>query len=271
MKFLKRIFFLFCATALLTACKEVVEVDLEPAEPRLVIDAGIEWIKGTDGSQQNIKLTKLADFYAAEIQKVSNATVSVSNSEGTVFEFIEIQGTGEYVCTNFVPVLGETYELIVISEGETYTATEKLVGVPEITRVEQDENGGFMGDQMEVTFFYTDNGNKEDFYLSRFDTGFLPYPEYYTIDDGFSQGNEMFEIFSHEDLVVGDSVEMSLSGLSERYYNYLSIILSVSDGGPFQATPDNAQGNILNLTDEGNYALGYFRLSEVDAVVYVVE
>lgn len=271
MKFLKPIFLLLCATGLLIACEEVVEVDLEPAKPRLVIDAGIEWIKGTDGSHQNIKLTTLTNFYASEIQEVSNATVFVSNSDGIVFEFVEIPGTGEYACTDFVPIIGETYELSVISDGQTYTATEKLVGVPEITRVEQDNSGGFMGDQVEVAFFYDDNGNEENFYLSQFDTGFLPYPEYSTENDDFSQGNEMFENFSHEDLATGDSVEMGLSGISERYYNYLSIILSSDEGGPFQTPPANAQGNIVNLTDEGDYALGYFRLSEVDSVVYVVE
>lgn len=267
---LKYILIVVCIATLFSACEKVVEVNLEPTEPRLVIDAGIEWIKGSDGSHQTIKLTQLAGFYDAEIPPVSGATVFITNSEGAVFDFTEIPETGEYVCTDFIPVIEETYELTVISGGETYTATERLVPVPEITRVEQENNGGFMGDEVEVSYFYNDNGNEENFYLPRFDTDFLPYPESYTINDNFNQGNEMFESFSHEDLAAGVEVEMSLSGISERYYNYLSIILS-GGGGPFQPPSANAKGNIENLADEENYALGYFRLSEVSATTYVVE
>lgn len=271
MNFFKYLFVFLCVSITFTSCEEVVEVDMDPAEPRLVIDAGIEWEKGTDGSHQTIKLTQLADYYAPEIPIVSGATVFVENSEGVVFDFIETPGTGEYVCTNFIPVIDETYELTVISEGQTYTATESLVAVPEITRIEQDNEGGFLGDQVQVTYFYEDSEGEENFYLSRFDTGFLPYPEYYTISDDFSEGNEMSEIFSHEDLAPGDQLEMRLSGISERYYNYLSIILASIGGGPFQIPRANVHGNIINLTDEENHALGYFRLSEVDSRIYTVE
>jgi hypothetical protein len=271
MKFLKYLFVFLCITTAFTACQEVVEVDLDPAEPRLVIDAGIKWGKGTDGSRQTIKLTKLADYYAPETPVVSGATVFVENSAGVVFDFIETPGTGEYVCTDFVPVIGETYELTVINEGQTYTATESLIAVPEITRIEQDNDGGFIGGEIQVTYFYNDDGDEENFYLSRFDTGFLPYPEYFTINDDFSDGNEMSVIYYHEDLASGDQLEMSLGGVSERYYDYLSIILSSIGGGPFQTPRANVQGNIINLTDEENHALGYFRLSEVDSRVYTVE
>jgi hypothetical protein len=33
-------------------CEDVVDVDLNTAAPRLVIDASIDWEKGTDGSVQ---------------------------------------------------------------------------------------------------------------------------------------------------------------------------------------------------------------------------
>lgn len=176
MNYFKPILVFLCTMTLFTSCQEVVEVDLDPAQPLLVIDAGIQWTKGSKGNQQRIKLTKLADYYASEITVVSEAVVSVSNSKGMIFDFIETPGTGEYVCTNFVPILGETYQLTIIVDGQTYSATEKLVSVPEITRIEQDENGGFLENEMEMTFFYTDDGNEENFYLTKFDTDFLPYP-----------------------------------------------------------------------------------------------
>ena len=45
-----------------SACEEVVDVDLNTAPPRLVVDASINWVKGTDGSQQTIKLTMTGSY-----------------------------------------------------------------------------------------------------------------------------------------------------------------------------------------------------------------
>ena len=61
----------------------------------------------------------------------------------SIFTFIETPGTGEYVCTNFEPVIGETYTLKVIIGSQVYSATEKLIASPEIASIEQDEESGF--------------------------------------------------------------------------------------------------------------------------------
>ena len=36
----------------LHSCEEVIDVDLDTEKPRLVVDAGINWYKGTAGEQQ---------------------------------------------------------------------------------------------------------------------------------------------------------------------------------------------------------------------------
>lgn len=256
---------------MLTSCQDVVDVDLNTAEPRLVVDAAISWEKETDGATQSIILSTTTDYFADEIPPVSDATVFVSNSQGTQFDFIEEPGTGNYICNNFVPELYETYTLTVIVDGETYTATEQLIPVPEITRIEQEDDGGIFGESIEVHFFFNDNGDEDNFYLSKFEVDFLLYPEYYAISDRFSQGNEMFEVFTNEDLAQGDELNMSLSGISEQFYSYMSLILESTSGNPFNVPPSNIRGNIINETNEDNYALGYFRLSEVSSRVYLVE
>ncbi|MGS2764512.1 DUF4249 domain-containing protein [Sinomicrobium sp. M5D2P9] len=263
--------FLFSILACLVSCEDVVDIDLDTEEPRLVIDAGIEWIKGTDGSRQTIRLSTTTDYYSGEIPPVSGAVVYVSNNDGATFDFTETPGTGIYVCTDFTPVIGETYGLTVIVDEQTYTASEKLVNVPEITRIEQDYDGGFMEDNIEVKFYYQDNPEENNHYMAKFNTDFLIYPEYNIDDDKFTQGNEMFNSFSHEDLEIGNRVDISLYGISERFYSYMSLILETANGNPFSTPPANVRGNIINATDETNYAYGYFRLSEVDERSYVVE
>lgn len=274
MKKIQYIFLVLIALSF-SSCEEVVDVDLDTAPPRLVVDASINWTKGTDGSQQTIKLTTTGSYYGDTVPAVNGATVFVTNSTGTVFTFTETPNTGRYVCNNFVPVIGENYTLTIQHDGQTYTATDKLYAAPDINRVVQDDEGGFLNENIEVRFFFTDNPAETNFYMVRFDTPVLPYPDYDVLDDEFFQGNEMYDFIDHEDFKAGDVVGMRLYGVSERYFNYMSIIISMVEGGagsgPFQTPPVNARGNITNTTNQANFPLGYFRLGEVTALDYTIQ
>lgn len=259
-----------------TACEKVVDVDLDTAAPRLVVDASINWLKGTDGSQQKIKLTTTTGYYSKDIPIVSGATVFITNTTtNTVFNFAETAGTGEYFCNNFLPVINNTYVLTVMHNGETYNATEKLYAVPKISRVIQDNEGGFLNEDIEIRFFFMDNPAENNFYLIRYDTDVLPYADYNVLDDEFFQGNEMFDFIDNEDFKAGDVVGLNLYGISERYYNYMSIVISMVEGGagsgPFQTPPVNVRGNMVNQTNSKNFAYGYFRLSESDKLDYTIQ
>ncbi len=258
----------------LVSCEEVIDVDLDTAAPRLVIDASLKWEKGTDGSTQKIKLTTTTGYFDQTIPAVSNATVFVTNSSEQQFDFMEmLPGSGDYICTNFIPTLNENYTLTVIVNGNTYTATEKLMPVPEIDKIEQKDDGGFGGGNIEIKFFYTDNGTTSDFYLSRAQLSRYSIPQYGVSNDKFYQGNQISDIYSNEDIESGDTIDYTLSGISEGYFNYMQVLLSIAGnagGGPFQSPPATVRGNILNTTDINNYALGFFSVSETASINYMV-
>ncbi len=260
-------------TFFITSCEKVVDVDLDTATPRLVVDASINWIKGTDGSVQKIKLSTTSGYYDESVPVVSRATVQITNTANTVFTFIETPGTGEYVCNEFIPVIGESYELTIFYDGETYTATETLIGTPVIEEVEQNDEGGFNGDEMEVKFYFRDNGVEDNFYMTSVATDITVFPDYDVFDDEFFQGNRIFGLYIHEDLKTGDQMQLSIYGISEQYHNYMNILLPISDGngGPWQTPPTNVRGNLINQGNRDNFALGYFRLSEVDQLDYTVQ
>lgn len=274
MKYIKFLLAILTVTFFIS-CEEVVEVDLDTAPPRLVVDASLDWVKGTDGSQQTIKLTTTTGYYNPTVPVVTGATVFVTNSSNAQFDFIEEPGTGLYNCINFEPVIGETYILTIISGGQTYTATETLYACPDINNIIQDNEGGFFNDEIEIRYFFQDNGNEDNFYLSRFDAPVIPYPDYDAIEDRFNQGNEMFNFFSDEDLEAGQIVNISLYGTSEQYYNYMMQLISIAEGGagggPFQTPPATVRGNIVNQTDINNYALGYFRITEAVKIDYTIQ
>ena len=274
---MQKIFFILSIVSVLslTSCEEVVKVDLDTAPAKLVIDASINWEKGTSGNEQTIKLSTTTGYYSNVIPSVSGAIVFITNSSNTVFNFMEeVPNTGLYVCNNFVPVIGENYLLTVNYAGQTYTASEKMIAVPEITNVTQRNDAGFNADEIEVKFFFQDNGSENNAYLTRYGTTVNAFPEFEVFDDRFEQGNQMFGLYSNEDLKAGDTIDYTLYGISTPYYNYMNILLGIAGtngGSPFQTPPATVRGNIINQINEANYCLGYFRLCEVDKLQYVVQ
>jgi hypothetical protein len=259
---------------LLTGCEDTISVDLNTAAPKLVIDASINWVKDTPGNEQKIKLSTTTDYYSTTFPVVSGATVMLTNSANTVFNFIETPNTGEYVCTNFTPVIGETYTMAIAVNGETYTATETLINVPNIEdNILQSNTGGFAGDEIEITYYYQDNAAQENNYLFSIKTNRIAFPEFEVENDENTQGNLTPDTYSNKDLVSGDVLDIKLYGISKRYYSYFKKILlaSGSDDNPFASTPAAVRGNIVNQTNDKNFAFGYFRLSEVTTKTYTVQ
>ncbi|MBX3239789.1 MAG: DUF4249 domain-containing protein [Chitinophagaceae bacterium] len=256
------------------SCEKVVKVDLDTAPPKLVIDASIDWKKNTIGNDQKIKLSATTAYYSEEFPMVSGANVVVTNSTNTSFEFIENSGTGEYICSNFQPVIGETYTLTISLNGDTYTATETLVAVPEIEdNIEQNNTGGMAGDEVEITYYYQDDASQENYYLYSNKIPQVAFPQYSVENDENSQGGLIPVYYSHKDFKVGDIVNIKLYGISKRYYDYFRKLLNASgnDDGPFATTPTAVRGNIVNQTRNENFAYGYFRLSEVAIRDYIIK
>lgn len=261
---------LFVITSLFS-CEDVIDVDLDKGESTIVIDAEILWQRGTDGSLQTITISRMTDYYNQVVPKVTGAQVYVENAQGERFEFQDV-GLGVYQCSDFLPELNMQYNLFVSAYDQIYTASEVLMPVPEIIDVVQSIEQDFSGeDVIEVQFSFQDPSEEENYYLSDFDTNILFYPEYELNDDEFFNGNLIKNEFSDEDLKPGDTVKITHRGISEQFYNYMNLILESTSANPFATPPANIRGNILNENDKGDYALGYFRLSQSDVRTHIVE
>ena len=79
---------------------------------------------------------------------------------------------------------------------------------------------------------------------------------------------------TEEELNSGDNVTIKIHGISESFYEFMTVLLlqnSEEGGGPFETTPATVRGNCINETDSEDFPYGYFRLSEVDEIIYTVE
>ncbi|MEP3836103.1 MAG: DUF4249 domain-containing protein [Algibacter sp.] len=271
---MRKIVIIFILGLLVTSCEDVIDIDLNTAEPRLVIDASILWIKDTAGSSQIIHLTLTAPYFNDTIPVATGATVTVTDSKNTVFNFIEDGSSGRYFNDTFTPLKNEEYTLNILYKNETYLATETMTSVVPIDYIEQKNDGGFSGEDIEIKAYYTDPENEKNFYLFDFFVVDRETASLEVYDDEFTNGNEIFAFYSNEDLKTGDNLIIRNSGISERTYEFFNILLQQTDedsGDPFQTQPATVRGNCVNQTNPDNYPLGYFKVSEVDVFTYVVQ
>ena len=265
---------LFILLVLFTSCEKVIDVDLATGEPRLVVEASINWYAETDGNEQQIKLSTTTSYYSNEIPPVIGATVYITNSTNQVVYFVEDDTPGTYKCSDFIPIVGEDYTLTIVYEGQTYTATEKLLNTPTVSRIEQKNDAGFLGEDIEVKFFFDDLENETNQYLLRIDDPYKVIPEYGVLEDRFFQNNEMFGLYISEELKASDTLKFTLNGISLNHFNYMNILLAqtgTSSAGPFSTPTSTIRGNIINQTNFNNFALGYFRLSKTEVEEYIIE
>jgi len=277
------IFKILLTLLLLTgSCTDVIDIEVPEAAPRLVIEASMDWIKGTSGSQQTIKLSTSTPFFDNLVENpATGAIVKVINDTDSREVIFTDQNNGNYVTNEFVPVMGQSYTLEILYENEIYLASETMTPVTDITSVFQTRENGFDKDALEVNIEFNDPKDIKNFYLTKFQRRGDLLQTLFDVKDEFTDGNKMsifYEKINNDDtgeteFVPGDIVDIGLNGISEQYYNYIKLLIQQSGGagGPFSTTPAEIKGNCVNINSPENYAFGYFRLSEVDKRVYTFE
>ena len=262
----------------ITGCEDVIEVEVPNAPKRLVIEASLDWEKGTLGNDQTIRLTMSSEYFNTNsIEVIRGASVIVTNLDtGTIVNFMD-QDNGTYTTSDFEPVIGDTYGLRIEYEDQVYSATETMTAVSEINDIFQSREDGFSDTALEVHITFTDPEEKENNYLFKFQKQGTLFPIFEYAKDEFVDGNNIDWWFEIEEddregldpFRPGDLVDIEMYGISRSYYDYIKILIDQMDGaGLFSSTPVAVRGNCINETIPENYAYGYFRLTEVNRATY---
>jgi len=266
----------------LVSCTDVIDVDVPEGPIRLTIEASLDWEKGTVGNEQTILLSTSTPFFDSQTNtSVTGANVQVTNNtSGAIFNFQD-QGNGQYTTTSFVPILGNSYSLEVVYQGERYTATETLFPVTDISSITQSTEDGEDDEALEVNVSFQDPADVENYYFLRFQSRNDLLPELFDIKDEFIDGNEATFYYEKledeedniEEFQPGDVVDIVLLSASEDYYNYLQLLIEQfeSAGNPFSATPVALVGNCINIDNPDNVPYGYFRVTEKVESTYTFE
>jgi hypothetical protein len=258
----------FVLLLFLLSCEKVIDVDVPSIEPKLIIDASFEVLFDETPVTANtiVKLRLSADYFDEAIPTVTNATVFITNlSNNTVINFSDADADGNYEpITTFIPADDVDYELTVIHNNETYKGKASKVKSSQFISVAQGDETLFSGKETEVKVSFTDNASEENFYLFDFENN-----SFLSIEDRFFNGTDYnFSFFYQEDEIeLPTTVRVKMSGITKEYFTYFRILINQSgqnSGGPFQSIPSSLLGNVINTTNEVNFPLGYFHISETD-------
>lgn len=294
-------FSIFAALGLFAfaSCTDVIDIQTDPAETLLVVDA---WIND-QAAPQTIRLTQSQPYFDSQLGNgVTGAIVTVESSEGKKFEFIE-QGSGNYVWTpaaaGEIGAVGTSFTLTIEWDGEVYVSQTSLFGAPPVDSITQelriDDLSG--PDGVYTEFFARDlPGLGDTYWIKTFKNGeFLNKPSEMNLayDAAFAAGSEVDalifippireatnRIFDEDDLdadeapwAVGDVIRVEIHSISNDAFDFLFLAreqMTNGDNTIFAVPLANTSSNVTNTTS-GKAALGFFNVAKMTSLEKVIE
>jgi hypothetical protein len=243
---------LLCGLVLFfSSCEEVIDLDLNSANPNIVIEANI-----TDLYEEQVVKISLTKGFGEDnsIVPVNNAIVTAQEENGPNYVFTKKTADGQYYSPEFIGKSGVKYTVQVIVNNKTYTAESVM---PE--RVNLDSLSltsiVFFGDVKKfVQIHYNDPGATNNYYNCVLTVNDKVRNAFYPEEDRFNNGNKVVNTIFNADpsLASGDKVIVDFQCINQNIYKYFFSISQISGNGGPPTAPSNPDSNF------NNGALGYF-------------
>ncbi|HZB11469.1 MAG TPA: DUF4249 domain-containing protein [Chryseolinea sp.] len=266
---MKNLLSLIVVAVVFWSCDEPVHLDVNQAEPQLIIEGQVTNVTG----HQYVKITRSAGFYdSGKTPRVIDATVLVRDDVGNEFSFIHNPGNqadsaGYYLPqTPFVGEIGRTYKLEATVDGQLYEATDRLFYVTPIDSLayrldeEEQEDPEVYGKFYEVMIYAKEPQETKDYYLFKFfrnDSLKTDFDTDIYFTDDETLGENIDGVSSPIYFAPGDRARCEIYSISRDAFVFYSDLQSLlnNDGGLFSQPPSNSRSNI------SNGALGFFQTS----------
>ena len=243
---MKNLYIILLSAFALTSCEEVIDLNLDTAPKKLVIDAALDWKKGETKAYPIVDISYTEAYFGeTHSPAVNNAVVKIVSGtqtysltlwDGTTTitsdNLNELKGGSRYVFpAGITPELGKNYELIVELNGQTYTAKDKMLEAPVIpsNKIVQKENGGFLADRKEVRFYFDGiNDGVANAYLLKLSQSNISKTVYGTLDDNYIANNKFFFVTIGVDndkkLNKDDVVNIILYRIHPQYKEFVQML-----------------------------------------------
>lgn len=268
-KYIRALLFTLVSGALVTACTERIDVELDDTYTRLVVDGQLTT---DDGSRQYILLSETSSyFYNQPPPKVSGADVSIIDAEGNSLLLSEEQAGVYYLPEGFSSEIGKNYTLDIklakeIDGRMEYTAETGTPGIGDTVWIDLKFEPDFGDDGYYIVqcYYYDPPGpNWYMFDIYKNDTLLTDtITEKQVVDDlfydgGFTNGigvGYLNQSRKDQRLRPGDVITFRASSITEGYANFVwEVQEEVGFSTPlFSGPPANVVGNM------SDGAVGYF-------------
>lgn len=253
----KLYFWLLSCLCCLASCEELIEIDLNEANPKLVVDG---FIYDTQGPQK-IRLSLSTSYFdTAKAPSIENALVTITENDSLI-DTLLLKRPGLFETQKINKgKIGATYKLKIIYEGKTYEAASTLLPVANIDSLKsvfkeqspEDDEGYY------VRIFFQDPSTFGNYYLwklYRNNKEKEGKDELYASDELYNGNYISFDFGKGFEL--NDTVRVEMFSTDKIGYNYFNQLDEIDNSGDlFDTPPGNVKGNVTNG------ALGYFGTSQ---------
>lgn len=265
-------------------CETVIQTKLDTGPSQLSVDA----ILTDQPGPQQIRLTQTAAYFDNSPAPVaSGATVAVTDNTGKTFAFTGPDKDGYYVWTptarDTLGKVGRTYTLRVQYQGDVYTAQTKMNRVPPVDSITfQDapvnpvssDRGyraeyyarDFAGAPDQYRIRYYRNGaiqNRVGDFINVYDASFSNSSD----TDGLLFIQPIRRAANPENLYrMNDVVKVEILSITlDGFYFLEELQTQLNNTGLFARPATNLPTNVINTSQNGRAATGYFMASAIQS------
>ena len=261
-----KVFFLSTfAILFFSSCQQVVSIDLNKADPHIVIEGTILDRPGPF----TVSITKTGTYFDQSLSfpPVSSAVVTLQDNFSNT-DTLKEKTPGTYYSSTILGAVGMQYSLHVLAEGKEYTASStmpKKVIIDSLYAMPRVGRGGESGFDIYIAF--KDPPEPGNYYrLNARSSTAIPADSidgrrYRLYTDKLTNGNEMYErIRSGRNVQPGDTITVELLSIDKAAYDYFSTLRDIlsSDRSPTSLSPANPNTNL------SNGSLGFFAAFTID-------
>jgi hypothetical protein len=235
----------------LASCTKVIDLDLNNADTRLVIEAEISDQQGP----YYVKISQTLNFDEPNNwPTVSGATVILSETGGAVDTLQEVS-PGLYASAHIQGVPGHTYDLQVTVDGQTHSAVSTMPQPVALDTAYTQVGAAMGGEQTIPVLEFFDPAGVKNYYNFTVKRDGFQLPGFFTVDDNVRDGSRVIRPLrsSGFNLKTGDELAVELQCVEAAVYDYFYVLEKAAGMGLSQSpTPSNPTGNF------DTNALGYF-------------
>jgi len=265
MKYLKLYGAIFFISVAAISCTKVIDLKLGNDTGKLVIEGNIINI----GGRQSIVLSRNVPFTSTNTYPpVTAATVTVSDGKGNIYPFTE-GPAGTYSNSGLAGTTGTSYAMIVLTGGQTYTASSIMpmqVMLDSITSKKNDFRSS--DNRREISVHFQDPPGVPNQYKFLLFVNSVQVNAIFAIDDEFTDGRyvNLDMVENQTDIYPGDTVRVEMQCIDKPVYTYWYTLMQQQFDSPGGGVaPANPPTNIKPAT------LGYFSAHTEQSLTLVVK